>query len=311
MKLAFVFPGQGSQSVGMLNGFGGNIAVANAMKEASDALGQDLISLIANGPEEELARTVNTQPLMLAANVAFYRAWKTAGGATPTVMAGHSLGEYAALCAAGCIALAEATKLVRFRAEAMQSAVPEGVGAMAAILGLPDADVIAACKEAAQGEVAEAVNFNAPSQVVIAGHRAAVERAIEIAKAKGAKRGVLLPVSAPFHSSLLLPAAQNLSEFLSKIALFAPQVSVIHNVDVAYAGSPDQIRAALSKQAASAVRWVETIQKMADSGVTHIVECGPGKVLSGLVKRIAPNIVLHNINDSGSLDATLSALKSE
>lgn len=310
MKLAFVFPGQGSQSVGMLNGFGENAAIASAMKEASDALGQDLVSLIAKGSEEELARTVNTQPLMLAANVAFYRAWKAAGGAVPTMMAGHSLGEYAALCAAGCIALEGATKLVRFRAEAMQSAVPEGVGAMAAILGLPDAEVIAACKEAAQGEVAEAVNFNAPSQVVIAGHRAAVERAIEIAKVKGAKRGVLLPVSAPFHSSLLLPAAQNLERFLSKITLFAPQVSVIHNVDVSYAGSPDQIRAALSKQAASAVRWVETIQKMADAGVTHIVECGPGKVLSGLVKRIAPQILLYNINDTTSLEATLTALKS-
>jgi [acyl-carrier-protein] S-malonyltransferase len=310
MKLAFVFPGQGSQSVGMLNGFGDNAAVVAAMKEASDALGQDLVSLIANGPEEDLARTVNTQPLMLAANIAFYRAWKAAGGATPAVMAGHSLGEYAALCAAGCIGLGDATKLVRYRAEAMQSAVPENVGAMAAILGLPDADVIAACKEAQQGEVAEAVNFNAPSQVVIAGHRAAVERAIEIAKAKGAKRGVLLPVSAPFHSSLLLPAAQNLERFLSKITLFAPQVQVIHNVDVSYAGSPDKIRAALSKQAASAVRWVETIQKMADAGVTHIVECGPGKVLSGLVKRIAPQIAQHNIYDSASLESTLTALKS-
>jgi [acyl-carrier-protein] S-malonyltransferase len=310
MKLAFVFPGQGSQSVGMLNGFGDNATVAAAMKEASDALGQDLVALIANGPEEALARTVNTQPLMLAANVAFYRAWKAADGATPTVMAGHSLGEYAALCAAGCIALADATKLVRFRAEAMQSAVPEGVGAMAAILGLPDGEVIAACKEAEQGEVAEAVNFNAPSQVVIAGHRAAVERAIEIAKTKGAKRGVLLPVSAPFHSSLLIPAAQKLQEYLINVTISAPQVQVIHNVDVSYAGNPDQIRAALSKQAASAVRWVETIQKMADAGVTHIVECGPGKVLSGLVKRIAPQVSLHNINDTASLDATLTALQS-
>jgi [acyl-carrier-protein] S-malonyltransferase len=310
MKLAFVFPGQGSQSVGMLNGFGDNAAVRAAMQEASAALGQDLSALIAAGSEEELGRTVNTQPLMLAANVASYRAWLAAGGAVPSVMAGHSLGEYAALCAAGSFALADATKLVRFRAQAMQSAVPEGVGAMAAILGLADADVIAACKEAEQGEVAEAVNFNAPSQVVIAGHRAAVERAIEIAKAKGAKRGVLLPVSAPFHSSLLLPAAQELERFLSKIAISAPQVLVIHNVDVSYAGTPDQIRAALSKQAASAVRWVETIQKMADTGVTHIVECGPGKVLSGLIKRIAPQVSLHNINDTASLEATLNALKS-
>jgi [acyl-carrier-protein] S-malonyltransferase len=309
MKLAFVFPGQGSQSVGMLNGFGNNAAVSAAMNEASDALGQDLVALIANGPEEALARTVNTQPLMLAANVAFYRAWLASGGATPTVTAGHSLGEYAALCAAGSLPLGEATKLVRFRAEAMQSAVPEGVGAMAAILGLADADVIAACKEAQQGEVAEAVNFNAPSQVVIAGHRAAVERAIEIAKTKGAKRGVLLPVSAPFHSSLLLPAAQNLEKYLSKTTLFAPQVQVIHNVDVSYAGTPDQIRLALSKQAASAVRWVETIQKMADAGVTHIVECGPGKVLAGLIKRIAPQVQVLSINDSASLEATLAATK--
>ncbi len=309
MKLAFVFPGQGSQSIGMLNGFGDNPAVASAMKEASAALDQDLVALIENGPDEALARTVNTQPLMLAANVAFYRAWCAAGGAVPTVMAGHSLGEYAALCAAGCIPLGDATKLVRFRAEAMQSAVPEGVGAMAAILGLADADVIAACNEAGQGEVCEAVNFNAPSQVVIAGHRAAVERAIEIAKAKGAMRGVLLPVSAPFHSTLLLPAAKKLEQFLSKIALFAPQVQVIHNVDVSYAGSPDQIRAALSKQAASAVRWVETIQKMVDSGITHIVECGPGKVLSGLIKRIAPQLTVLSLNDSASLEAALEATK--
>jgi [acyl-carrier-protein] S-malonyltransferase len=310
MKLAFVFPGQGSQSVGMLNGFGDNAAVRAAMQEASAALNQDLSALIAAGPEEELGRTVNTQPLMLAANVASYRAWLAAGGAVPSVMAGHSLGEYAALCAAGSMTLADATKLVRFRAQAMQSAVPEGVGAMAAILGLTDADVIAACKEAEQGDVAEAVNFNAPSQVVIAGHRAAVERAIEIAKTKGAKRGVLLPVSAPFHSSLLKPAAQKLQEYLINVAISTPQVLVIHNVDLSHAGTPDQIRAALSKQAASAVRWVETIQKMADAGVTHIVECGPGKVLSGLIKRIAPQVSLHNINDAASLEATLTALKS-
>ena len=310
MKLAFVFPGQGSQSVGMLNGFAGNPTVAAAMKEASDALGQDLIALIANGSEEALARTVNTQPLMLASNVVFYRAWIASGGPQPSVMAGHSLGEYAALCAAGSLSLRDATKLVRFRAEAMQSAVPEGIGAMAAILGLSDADVIASCAEAQQGEVCEAVNFNAPSQVVIAGHRAAVERAIEIAKTKGAKRGVLLPVSAPFHSSLLLPAAENLGRYLSKTALFTPQVLVIHNVDVSYAGSPDDIRAALSKQAASAVRWVETIQKMAESGVTHIVECGPGKVLAGLTKRIAPQVQMLSINDCASLAATLLAVNS-
>ncbi len=308
MKLAFVFPGQGSQSVGMLNGFGDNAAVASAMKVASDALDQDLVALIANGPEEALARTINTQPLMLAADVAFYRAWLAAGGPTPSVMAGHSLGEYAALCAAGGIALGDATKLVRFRAEAMQSAVPEGVGAMAAILGLSDADVIASCAQAQQSEICEAVNFNAPSQVVIAGHRSAVERAIEIAKTKGAKRGVLLPVSAPFHSSLLLPAAENLGRYLSKTALFTPQVLVLHNVDVSYAGAPDAIRAALSKQAASAVRWGETIQKMAQSGVTHIIECGPGKVLAGLTKRIAPELQMLSLNDNASLEASLHAV---
>lgn len=309
MKLAFVFPGQGSQSVGMFDGFAENAAAAAALAEASQALGQDLGALMAQGPAEELNLTTNTQPAMLASAHAFYRAWIEAGGRTPDLMAGHSLGEYTALVAAGALRLADAVRLVRFRAQAMQEAVPVGQGGMAAILGLDDDAVRAACVEAAQGEVVEPVNFNAPAQVVIAGHKAAVERACEAAKAKGAKRALPLPVSAPFHSSLLKPASDRLRARLAETALNAPAVPVINNVDVQIVTDPAGIRDALARQAAGPVRWVETIRAMAAMGVTHVVECGPGKVLSGLVKRIEGGLTSLSISDIASMNQTLEALK--
>lgn len=308
-KFAFVFPGQGSQAVGMLNGFAGNEVVQHTLAEASDALQFDLGKLIAEGPKEDLDLTTNTQPVMLTAAVACYRAWIAAGGPAPAVVAGHSLGEYSALVAAGVIAFKDAVPLVRFRARAMQEAVPVGQGGMAAILGLSDDEVRAACTEAAQGEVVEAVNFNAPAQVVIAGHKAAVERACEAAKAKGAKRALPLPVSAPFHSSLLKPASDRLREYMAPLAFAAPQIALINNVDVAVAQSPEAIKDALVRQAASPVRWVETVQKMATEGVTHVIECGPGKVLAGLTKRINGNLVGEAIVDQASLDKVLELLK--
>lgn len=306
--LAFVFPGQGSQSVGMLNGFTGNQAVMDSMAIASDALGQDLVTLAAEGPTEAINLTVNTQPLMLASAVSFFNAWIAAGGVRPRWAAGHSLGEYAALTASGVFTLADATKAVRFRAEKMQSAVPVGQGGMAAILGLPAADVVAACADAAQGQVVEAVNFNAPDQTVIAGHAQAVERACALVKERGAKRALPLPVSAPFHSSLLAPAAEALRDYLSAVAIQAPQISVVNNVDVAVESDPDRIRDALARQAMRPVRWVELVLKLQAEGVTTIIECGPGKVLTGLVKRIAPEMQLFNIVDQASLDQTLNSL---
>lgn len=306
--LAFVFPGQGSQSVGMLNGFTGNPAVMDSMAIASDALGEDLVTLAAEGPTEAINLTVNTQPLMLASAVSFFNAWIAAGGQRPGWAAGHSLGEYAALTASGVFTLADATKAVRFRAEKMQSAVPVGQGGMAAILGLPATDVVAACADAAQGQVVEAVNFNAPDQTVIAGHAQAVERACALVKERGAKRALPLPVSAPFHSSLLAPAAEALRDYLSAVAIQAPQISVVNNVDVAVESDPDRIRDALARQAMRPVRWVELVQKLQAEGVTTIVECGPGKVLTGLVKRIAPDMQLFNIMDQASLDQTLNSL---
>jgi len=308
MKIAFVFPGQGSQSVGMLDAWGGNAAVAETLRAASDALAQDLSALIADGPADALNLTTNTQPAMLTAGVAVYRAWLAAGGRKPDVMAGHSLGEYAALTAAESLTLADAVRLVRIRADAMQAAVPVGTGAMAAILGLSDDAVRAACEASAQGEVVEAVNYNAPAQVVIAGHKAAVERACDASKAAGAKRALLLPVSAPFHSSLLKPAADVLADALAHITIAAPETLVIHNVDISLAATPDTIRAALARQAWHPVRWVETIQAMKAQGVTHIVECGPGRVLAGLTKRIDGDLVSLNISDPASLDAALAAL---
>jgi len=272
-------------------------------------LGDDLWQLVENGPAEALSLTTNTQPVMLTAGVAIYRAWLASGGAKPTVVAGHSLGEYTALVAAGALAFADAVPLVRFRAQAMQDAVPPGIGAMAAIMGGDDDAVAAACVEAAQGQVVEPVNFNAPGQVVIAGHREAVERAIALAKQKGAKRGVLLPVSAPFHSSLLKPAADKLAARLAQVTFAPPAMPVIHNVDVAEHSTPDAIRAALAQQAASPVRWTATVQRMAAMGVTHVVECGPGRVLAGMNKRIADGIESFALIDSDAINETLAALK--
>jgi [acyl-carrier-protein] S-malonyltransferase len=286
MNFAFVFPGQGSQSAGMLQPFVESKGVREVFAEASDVLQQDLWKLVAEGPAEELNSTVNTQPVMLTTGYAVYRAWRDAGGAEPAAVAGHSLGEYAALVVAGALAFRDALPLVRYRAQAMQEAVPVGEGAMAAILGLDDDVVHAVCREAAQGQVVEAVNFNAPGQVVIAGHLPAVERGTAAAKARGAKRAVMLPVSAPFHSSLLQSAADKLSGYLAKIAVSAPRIPVVNNVDVAMESDPPRIRDALARQACNPVRWVEVVRKLAGMGVTHVAECGPGKVLAGLTKRI-------------------------
>ena len=293
----------------MLNGFAGNKVVQDTLAEASDALQFDLGKLIAEGPKEALDLTTNTQPVMLASAVAFYRAWLAAGGKVPTIVAGHSLGEYSALVAAGVIAFKDAVPMVRFRAQAMQEAVPVGQGGMAAILGLSDDEVRAACAEAAQGEVVEPVNFNAPAQVVIAGHKAAVERACEAAKAKGAKRALPLPVSAPFHSSLLKPASDRLRDYLAGVNFSQPTIQLINNVDVAIESDPAAIRDALVRQAASPVRWVETVQTMATLGVSRVVECGPGKVLTGLVKRINGDLIGEAIVDQASMEAVLEATK--
>lgn len=290
MKFAFLFPGQGSQSIGMMQGFDALAVVRDTFAEASAILGQDLWGLITEGPVEQLNLTVNTQPVMLVAGVATYRAWLAQGGRVPDVMAGHSLGEYSALVAAGALTLKDALPLVRLRATAMQSAVAEGVGAMAAILGLDDDTVRALCMEAAQGEVLEAVNFNSPGQVVIAGHKAAVERGMVLAKEKGAKRALPLPVSVPSHCALMRPAAEQLAIALANIAIQPPQIPVLHNADVAAYSNPDQIRDALARQLYSPVRWVETVQAMANDGVTLAAECGPGRVLAGLTKRIDDRI---------------------
>lgn len=309
MKLALVFPGQGSQSVGMMQGFAETAVVRETFEQASTALGQDLWKLVAEGPADDLNATVNTQPVMLTAAYAMYRAWQQAGGPAPALVAGHSLGEYTALVVAGVINFADAVPLVRFRAQAMQEAVPMGTGAMAAILGLDDDAVRAACAEAAQGEVVEAVNFNAPSQVVIAGHKGAVERAAAAAKTRGAKRAVMLPVSAPFHSSLLKPAAERLGERMQEITFKSPQITVINNVDVAAVSDTAQIKDALSRQACNPVRWVEIIQAFAAQGVTHVIECGPGKVLAGMTKRIEGNLQGFAVTDPASLAQTMEALK--
>ena len=307
-KIAFVFPGQGSQAVGMLDAFAGNAAVADAVARASAALGQDLGALIAQGPVEQLNLTTNTQPVMLAAGVAFFDAWRAAGGPMPDLVAGHSLGEYAALVAAGALSLEDAVRLVRIRADAMQRAVPVGTGGMAAILGLDDDTVRAVCAQAGQGEVVEAVNFNAPAQVVIAGHAAAVTRACEAAKAAGAKRALPLPVSAPFHSSLMRPAADELAAALAGVTISSPSIIVVNNVDVATPSDAAAIRDALVRQAWHPVRWVETVQFFKAQGVTHLIECGPGKVLAGLTKRIDGELTALAITDPASLDAALAAI---
>lgn len=309
MKVAFVFPGQGSQSVGMLDAWTNNAEVGRCLEQANEALGQDLAQLIAQGPADSLNLTTNTQPVMLASATAIYRAWRAAGGNAPAWVAGHSLGEYSALTAAGSLALDDALRLVRIRADAMQAAVPLGTGGMAAVLGLDDDTVRQLCSEASQGQVVEAVNYNAPAQVVIAGHQAAVERACELAKSKGAKRALILPVSAPFHSSLLEPAAKVLSEALASIELAAPAINLVNNVDVEAPVEPAAIKDALVRQAWHPVRWVETIQFLKAQGVTHVVECGPGKVLTGLLKRIDRDLVGLSISDPASMEAVLKTLQ--
>jgi len=309
MKLAFVFPGQGSQSVGMLDAFAEDAAVRDVLDRAGAALGEDLRRLIAEGPAELLNLTVNTQPVMLAASVAIYRAWLTAGGPPPAVMAGHSLGEYSALTAAEVLPLDHAMRLVRFRAQAMQEAVPAGTGAMAAILGLHDEVVVQACAEAAQGEVVEAVNFNDPAQVVIAGHASAVERACAAARRLGAKRAMPLAVSAPFHCALMTPAAGRLRERLRDEPIVAPRIPVINNIDVAVETDPQRIRDALARQAAGPVRWAEIIRRMAADGVTHVVECGPGKVLARLTRRIVHPLESLALTDPASIGEVLSHLR--
>ena len=298
-----VFPGQGSQAVGMLKGYAGLPGVAQVRAQAAEALGSDFVRLLDEGPAEQLNLTVNTQPAMVTAGYAAYRAWCELGGPRPEVVAGHSLGEYTALVAAGALAFEDCLPLVRFRAQSMQEAVPEGKGAMAAILGLEDDKVREACAQAG-GEV-QAVNFNAPGQVVIAGEKEAVARAVEACKAKGAKRAMPLPVSAPFHSTLMRPAGQKLQSYLEKVALSAPAISLVNNVDVAVVAEPAKIRDALVRQAASPVRWVETIGKMKAMGVTRIVECGPGKVLAGLTKRICAEVQSLALADRVSLEEAL------
>jgi [acyl-carrier-protein] S-malonyltransferase len=293
---AIVFPGQGSQSVGMLDAWGDHPAVAETLREASDALGEDVARLIKEGPKEALALTTNTQPVMLVAGIAAYRAWRAEGGGEPSILAGHSLGEYTALVAAGALTLSDAAPLVRFRAQAMQEAVPVGTGAMAAILGLEAQKVVEGCAEALRmlgtnsGEAVEAANFNDPAQTVIAGSKAAVDKACEVLKGMGAKRALQLPVSAPFHSSLMKPAADKLRQRLAATNLQAPRIPVVNNIEVKVETDPDRIRAALYEQAFGPVRWVECVRAIQARGITTLIECGPGKVLAGLVKRIDGNL---------------------
>jgi [acyl-carrier-protein] S-malonyltransferase len=307
MKLAMVFPGQGSQAVGMLKGYDGLPGVTEVRAEAAAVMGNEFLALLDQGPAVQLNLTVNTQPAMVTAGYLVYRAWIASGGPRPEMVAGHSLGEYTALVAAGAITFADCLPLVRFRAQAMQEAVPEGQGAMAAILNLDDELVKQACASAG-GEV-QAVNFNAPGQVVIAGEKAAVERAIEACKAAGAKRALPLPVSAPFHSSLMKPAALRLAEVLQKTPFSRTQITVINNVDVRVEREPAAIRDALARQAASPVRWVETIRKMVAMGATHIVECGPGKVLAGMTRRIDASVQSLTLADRASLEQALQGVK--
>lgn len=310
MKFSLVFPGQGSQSLGMMKAYGDVDVIRRTFDEASVALGCDLWTLACEGPAEALNQTINTQPLMLTAGVAVFRRWRDLGGPMPAIVAGHSLGEYSALVAAGVLTLAEAVPLVELRAIAMQEAVPAGQGAMAAVLGL-NAEVVARiCCEAAQGDIVEAVNFNDPKQTVIAGSKAAVERAAELAKLNGAKRALILPVSAPFHCSLMRPAALRLEHALKQVSLQKPVLPVINNVDVTILDNPEQIGAALVRQAASPVRWVETMQSMQAMGVTHVFECGPGKVLTGLVKRCADEMVGTAMADANAIDTAVASTRS-
>jgi [acyl-carrier-protein] S-malonyltransferase len=307
-KFAFVFPGQGSQSRGMMNGFADFASVRDTFSEASDVLKQDLWQLVSEGTDAELNATVNTQPIMLTAGVAVYRAWQSQKGAKPAILAGHSLGEYTALVAADALAFADALPLVRYRAQCMQQAVPEGVGGIAAILGLDEDAIRAVCLEAAQGEVLEAVNFNSPGQVVIAGNRAAVERGMELAKAKGAKRAILLPMSVPSHCSLLKGAAEQLREYLKNVAVQPASIPVLHNADVLSYTDGASIKDALVRQLYSPVRWVETIQAFGKQGIAYNAECAPGKVLAGLNKRIDTNQQALAIHDGEALKSALVAL---
>ncbi|SMB26640.1 malonyl-CoA-[acyl-carrier-protein] transacylase [Sterolibacterium denitrificans] len=309
MKFALVFPGQGSQKLGMMAAYGEHPVIRDTFAEASAALGRDLWQLVSEGPAEALNQTVNTQPLMLTAGIAAYRLWLAQGGPQPAYVAGHSLGEYSALVAAGAIDFADAVPLVELRARAMQEAVPAGEGGMAAILGLDVATVRAACAEAAAGQVVEAVNLNAPEQTVIAGHAAAVQRAADACKAKGAKRAVMLPVSAPFHCALMRPAAEKLKQRLATLTLHAPRIPLVNNVDVAIVDDPERIKDALVRQAAAPVRWVETMQAMAAEGVSHVYECGPGKVLAGLVKRCADDLEGGALADAAGIDAAIATLR--
>jgi [acyl-carrier-protein] S-malonyltransferase len=310
MKFSLVFPGQGSQSLGMMSAYGDSAIIRHTFDEASAALGRDLWALVSEGPAELLNQTVNTQPLMLTAGMAVFRRWCELGGQMPAVVAGHSLGEYSALVAAGVLTLAEAVPLVELRAKAMQEAVPAGHGAMAAVLGLDAEAVLRICREAAQGDIVEAVNFNEPKQTVIAGNKVAVERAAELAKMNGAKRALMLPVSAPFHCSLMRPAALRLEQAIKQIRFKQPVLPLINNVDVAILDNLEHIGAALVRQAASPVRWVETMQLMQTMGVTHVFECGPGKVLTGLVKRCADTMIGTALVDAAALDAAIAMARS-
>ncbi|MGK6309323.1 ACP S-malonyltransferase [Variovorax sp. DT-64] len=313
-SFAFVFPGQGSQAVGMLDAWGDHPAVVETLREASDALDEDVARLIREGPKEALGLTTNTQPVMLVAGVAAWRAWLAEGGAKPALVAGHSLGEYSALVASGVLTLAQAVPLVRFRAQAMQQAVPVGAGAMAAVLGMDAEKVKAGCAKVTAGfgpgsaEVVEAVNFNDPMQTVIAGSRAAVDKACEVLKAEGAKRALPLPVSAPFHSSLMRPAAEALRQRLASVSLAPPQIPILNNIDVAVETDADRIRDALVRQAAGPVRWVESVLALKARGVEVIVECGPGKVLAGMAKRIAPELVAASVYDPATRAETQQLL---
>jgi len=308
MKFAFVFPGQGSQSVGMMRGYSEMRVLRKTFEEASNVLNQDIWVLAENGPEAAQNLTVNTQPLMLAAGVAVYRVWESLGGAEPALMAGHSLGEYSALVASGAINFADALPLVRFRAEIMQQAVSEGSGGMAAVLGLEDEQVRNVCLEAARGDVLEPVNFNSPGQIVIAGHKPAVLRGMELARLKGAKRAMLLPMSVPSHCSLMREAANLLRQRLEPLPIKAPRIPVVHNADLNTHTTPEAIKDALARQLYNPVHWVKTIRVLLQKGVTRVVECGPGKVLTGLNKRIAAELEIGALVDSESLKQALTAM---
>jgi [acyl-carrier-protein] S-malonyltransferase len=307
MKLALVFPGQGSQSVGMLQGYAGIPDVLEAVEEAKRILGAEFTTLLDQGPAEQLELTVNTQPAMLTAGYVAYVAWRALGGPEPEIVAGHSLGEYTALVASGGLRFGDALPLVRFRAQAMQEAVPPGEGAMAAILSLDEQKVRQACSEA--GGVVQAVNFNSPEQIVIAGEKAAVQRASERCVALGAKRALPLPVSAPFHSSLMKPAGEKLRGYLAKVAIAAPKLRLVNNVDVKVESAPEAIKDALVRQASSPVRWVETIRAMRAQGVTHVIECGPGRVLAGMVKRIDKDMQTASLGERAAIEKALQSLK--